>query len=97
MILSTVMSLGRTRFSARCSIAVTSSASVDRGPSRVVLPRMVEINEHDHARLGGDARQRDEPDCFEHGKALARAARLGTQGRDPGCREWLNPGAVESS
>ena len=65
MIAVTVIILGRTRSTAPSTIAALRSARVNGRPSaaqmRVPLfQRLIEIDQHHHAGLGGDAGQRDE-------------------------------------
>ena len=61
MITATVIAFGRTRSTAPSRIASSRSASLVL-PGDARLPRVLQVEQHDHAELGGDAGQRDEAD-----------------------------------
>ena len=70
MIAATVIILGRTRSRPlRGSPPRSPRLTESRGP-RPLFVRLVEVDEHDNARLGGDARQGDEPGTDRHGQVV---------------------------
>jgi small multidrug resistance family-3 protein len=63
-ITATVIALGRTRSTAPSRMASSRSAVVSPCPARQMrLPGLLQVQQHDHAELGGHAGQRDEADA----------------------------------
>jgi hypothetical protein len=70
-ITATVIAFGRTRSTAPSRIASSSTGSVSRAATSR-LQRLLQVQQHHHAELGGHAGQRDEADAGGHRQVVAQ-------------------------